>query len=98
MRLLHAGHDHPRLPAVAGEPEPERGGNPPGDLGEFVPMYRLSDDRQGDPRRRGADEQCEGGRGMTTETPSAQERTQKLEGLGTTAQARRGCPLYAGQG
>ena len=23
MRLLHAGHDHARLPAAAGEPEPD---------------------------------------------------------------------------
>ena len=47
---------HPRLSAVGGEPEPERGGNPSRNFGKFVPMHRLSDDRQGHSRRRGADE------------------------------------------
>src|SRR5271169_3203935 len=83
MRLLHSGHDYSRLSAAAGEPKPERGRNPPWHRRQPVSMHRLSDHRQGDPRRRGAHDRRQGGRGMTTEIETAQARTQKLEGLGT---------------
>src|SRR3984893_2579425 len=83
MRLLHSGHDYPRLSAAAGDPEPERGGDPPRYRREPLPMHRLSDHRQGDPCGRGAPEYAQGGCRMSAEIESTQTRTQKLEGLGT---------------
>src|SRR6202045_2330852 len=83
MRLLHSGHDYPRLSAAAGKPEPERGRNPPWHCRQPLPMHRLSDHRPGDPRGRGAPEYAQGGCRMSAEIESAQARTQKLEGLGT---------------
>ena len=35
MRLLHAGHADARLPAAAGEPEPDRGRDPHGPVGQL---------------------------------------------------------------
>ena len=98
VRLLHARHDHPRLAAAAGEPGPERRGDPLRHLRQSLPLHRLSEHRQGDPRRRGPAERAEGGRGMNAPTPSSSERTAKLEGLGCAQQARRGRPLHPGQG
>src|SRR3984893_4842943 len=83
MRLLHTRHACPRLSPPAGNPEPERGRNPPWHCGQPLPMHRLSDHRQGDPRGRGAPEYAQGGCRMSAETQSAQARTEKLEGLGT---------------
>src|SRR6201987_6098567 len=52
-----------------------------------MPVHRLPKHRQSDTRRRGRDEQGQGGRRMSAEIETAVEspaaRTQKLEGLGT---------------
>ena len=47
VRLLHAGHDHARLPAAAGKSRPHRGGDPLLDGGQPLPLHRLSEHRQG---------------------------------------------------
>src|SRR5947208_6971755 len=83
MRFLYSGDDYPRLSAAAGKSKPERDRNSPRHCRQFVPLYRLSDDCQGDSRRSGADERRQGGCRMTGEIESSEARTQKLEGLGT---------------
>src|SRR6266566_4244432 len=83
MRFLHPGDDYPRLSAAAGKSEPERDRNSPRHCRQFVPLHRLSDHCQGNPRGGGAHEWRRGGRRMTSEIESSQARTQKLEGLGT---------------
>ena len=52
MRLLHARHDPARLPAAAGEPEPDRGGNPLRHFRQSVPLHRLPEHRQSHSIRR----------------------------------------------
>ena len=53
VRLLHPGHDHVGQRAAGGEPGPDRGGDPPRDRRQSVPLHRLHQDGRRDPRRRG---------------------------------------------
>src|ERR1700736_5566582 len=84
MRLLHARHDHARLPAAAGEQRSHRGGNPLRHLGEPVPLHRLSEHRQSHSIRRRQDRwrAVPGGRRMNDMTPTSAERAEKLQGVG----------------
>src|SRR5271165_74059 len=84
MRLLHAWHDHARLSAAAGEPEPERGRDPLRHLWQPLPLHWLSEHRQGHSIRRRQDERrtVQGGRGMNAIAPTSEERAEKLQGLG----------------
>ena len=49
VRLLHPRDDHPRLAPAAGNPRPERGGDPLRHVGQPLPLHRLPEHRQGDP-------------------------------------------------
>src|SRR5581483_6110217 len=84
MRLLHAGHDHPRVSPAAGESEPDGRGNPLRHRRQPLPLYRLPEHRQGDSIRRG--QACRrtvpGGRRMNDQTPTSIERAEKLQGMG----------------
>ena len=84
MRLLHAGDDHARLAAPAGEPQPLGGGNPLRHCRQSLPLHRLSEHRQGHSiRRRKAQRRAvPGGRRMNDMTPTSAERAAKLEGMG----------------
>src|SRR3954447_6045733 len=56
MRLLHAGHDHGRQrhhPPPSGRPR--RGDRARRARGQYLPLHRLSQHRQGDPGRRAGD-------------------------------------------
>src|SRR5262249_5355711 len=85
MRLLHAWHDHSRLPAAAGDAKPDRSGNPRRHIGQHLPLHRLPEYRQGNSIRRGQARRraLPGGRGMNDTTViSSAERAEKLQGLG----------------
>src|SRR5712672_2984325 len=84
MRLLHARHDFARATAAAGESFAVRGGNPDGHFRQYLPLHRLSEHRQGDPVRRRQDQwrPISGGRGMNDMTPTREQRTAALEGMG----------------
>src|SRR6202171_4774395 len=85
MRLLHARHDHARLPVAAGEHRSHRGGNPLRHLGKPVPLHRLSEHRQSHSIRRRQDRwrAAPGGRRMNDMmTPTSAERAEKLQGVG----------------
>src|SRR5207302_5718825 len=84
MRLLHAGHDHARLPAAAGEWLSDRGGYPLWHRRKPVPLHRLPEHRQSDPIRRRQDRRraVPGGRRMNDMTPASAERAEKLQGIG----------------
>ena len=47
MRLLHARHDHARLPAAQGKPQSVRRGDPLLDGRQSVPLHGLPEHRQG---------------------------------------------------
>ena len=85
MRLLHAGHDRPRAPPVAGEPVAHGSGNPHGHLRQSLPLHGLPEHRQGHPIRRREDQRrgIQGSRGMNAPTtPTSLERAEKLQGMG----------------
>src|SRR5437899_9155233 len=84
MRLLHARHDHARLPAAAGEQEPLRERNPDGHFRQPVPLHRLSEHRQGHSIRRRQDQRraVSGGRRMNDTSLTSAQRAEKLEGMG----------------
>ena len=48
VRLLHARHDPVGLKLLRGEPEPDRGRDPPRHLGQPLPLHRLPAHRQVD--------------------------------------------------
>ena len=100
MRLLHAGHDHARLSAAAGEPEPDRGGNPPRHLRQSLPLHRLSEHRQGHSiRRRQAHRRaCSRRPQNERHDPHLRRTRREAPRHGLQAQARRGHPLRPGQG
>src|ERR1700756_5186544 len=84
MRLLHARHDHARAPALEGKSLADRSRNPHGHLRQSLPLHRLPEHRQGNPVRRRQDQRhrIPGGCGMNDMTPTREERTAKLEGMG----------------
>src|SRR6266849_7171954 len=84
MRLLHAGHDHARAAASQGESTAQRAGDPDGHFRQYLPLHWLPEHRQGDPVRRRQDQwrRIRGGRGMTDLTPTREQRTAALEGMG----------------
>src|SRR6195256_1403371 len=84
MRLLHAGHDHARLPAAAGKRLSDRRGDPLRHLGKPVPLHRLPEHRQSHSirRRQARRRAVAGGRRMNDMTPTAAERAEKLQGVG----------------
>ena len=65
-------------------PLAERAGNPDGHLRQYLPLHRLPEHRQGDPVRRRQDQwrRIQGGRGMNDLTPTREQRTAALEGMG----------------
>src|SRR5215469_6563291 len=84
MWLLHPGHDHPRLPPAAGEPKPERGGDPLRHRRKPLPLHGLSEHRQGHSirRRKARRPALAGGCGMNDITPTKDERIERLQGMG----------------
>ena len=56
VRLLHARHDADRRGSSEGEPEPERRGDPLGDLREHLPLHGLPEHRQVGSARSGGNE------------------------------------------
>src|ERR1700688_2398053 len=87
MRLLHARHDHARLPVAAGEQLSHRRGDSLRHFRKPVPLHRLSEHRQSHSIRRRQDQWCDfpGGRRMNDMTPvppTAAERAEKLQGVG----------------
>src|SRR6266849_6020082 len=84
MRLLHAGHDHARAAASQGESTAQRAGDPDGHFRQYLPLHWLPEHRQGDPIRRRQDQWrgIQGGRRMNDLTPTREQRTAALEGMG----------------
>src|SRR5215472_8650996 len=84
MRLLHARHDHAGASALEGKSVAERAGNPDGHIGQYLPLHRLPEHRESNPIRRREDQRrgIQGGRGMNDMTPTREQRTAALEGLG----------------
>src|SRR6202042_1058901 len=84
MRLLHVRHDCARSSAVAGKSVAERRRDPDGHLRQYLPLHRLPEHRQSDPVRRRQDQWCriQGGRRMNDLTPTREQRTAALEGMG----------------
>src|SRR6266700_340695 len=60
------------------------GRNPGGHIGQYLPLHRLPEHRQGNPVRRRQDQRrgIQGGRGMNDLTPTREQRTAALEGMG----------------
>src|SRR3977135_4158291 len=84
MRLLHPRHDFTGATLAEGKPVAIGGRNPDGYLGQYLPLHRLPEHRQGDPVRRQQDQwhRTSGGRGMNDMTPTREQRPAALEGLG----------------
>src|ERR1700733_14462606 len=84
MWILHVRHDRARSAAAPGEPAADGRGNPDGHIGQYLPLHRLPEHRQSDPVRRRQDQRCriQGGRRMNDLTPTREQRTAALEGMG----------------
>src|ERR1700733_14708509 len=84
MWILHVRHDRARSAAAPGEPTAIGRRNPDGHLGQYLPLHRLSEHRQGNSVRRRQDQwrRIQGGRGMNDMTPTREQREAKLEGMG----------------
>ena len=78
-------------------PDPTEAENPPGHCRQSLPLHRLPEHRQGDPRRRGAHEQHQGGRRMSAAADTV-ARKQKLEGLGTSRKRVEDARFTQGKG
>ncbi len=78
-------------------PEPDRGRDPPGHCRQSLPLHRLSEHRQGDPRRCGAHQQHQGGRRMSAAARHRRSAQTEARGARHQPQARRGRPLHPGQ-
>src|SRR5580698_3573272 len=48
MRLLHAGHDHGRLPAIAAPSEADARPDPSSARRQYLPLHRLSSNHRRD--------------------------------------------------
>ena len=96
MRLLYAGHDHLRLAAAAGEPQPDRRRNPLRHQRQSVPLHRLPEHRQGNSGR-GRRAFREGGSRMNV-TANTKERVEKLQGLGSSRKRVEDARFTQGKG
>ena len=73
--------------------EPERGRDPPGDLGQPVPLHRLRQHREGDPVRGREAAAVEGGDTMAT-----QRTTPEVGGMGHSIKRKEDPRFIRGQG
>src|SRR4029450_334587 len=90
VRLLHPGHDHggPAPPSAIPPPAPRTGARVP--RGQPLPLHRLPEHREVDPRRRRADVRREGLKGVEMAI------TEKF--VGQALPGKEGASLLTGQG
>ena len=100
MRLLHAGHDHARLPAAAGEPEPDakrKSASASPATSAAAPATRTSSRPFSTPPP--SSTACRSRRPQNERhDPHLRRARREAARHGLQAQARRGHPLHPGQG
>ena len=101
VRLLHAGHADARLPAAAGEPGPERGGDPLRHLPATcaaAPATRTSSRRCSRRRKQAAPPCRPEGEPPWATCPNSRSAKHKLQGMGTSLLRKEDARFIRGQG